>query len=105
MFYPYNQGKQGCAFLQGDYGIDGWTDIDDGVCSLAEIAGYDKSYGNHVGDWESVTIRFLGNTPLYVYLSAHGDRPQYNWNQFEFDGTRPIVYSALGSHLGFCSVY
>ncbi|MCP4746635.1 MAG: Vps62-related protein [Desulfobacteraceae bacterium] len=98
MFYPYNQGKEGCKFLQGDYYIGGWEDIDDGVCALAGIAGYDKSYGNHVGDWESVTVRFSGDTPIYAYLSAHGDRPQYNWSDLEFDGDRPVVYSALGSH-------
>lgn len=98
MFYPYNQGKEGCKYLQGDYYAGGWSDIDDGVCSLASIAGYDKSYGNHVGDWESVTVRFSGNDPIFAYLSAHGDRPQHNWSELELDGSRPVVYSALGSH-------
>lgn len=98
MFYPYNQGKQGCRYLQGHYEIAGWRDIPSNVCTLASLAGYDKSYGNHVGDWESVTIRFQGNEPIAAYLSAHGDRPKHNWHDLEFDGQRPVVYSAKGSH-------
>ncbi|MDE1462042.1 Vps62-related protein [Spartinivicinus poritis] len=99
MFYPYNQGKKGCEFLQGDYKFNGWEDLSGSTaCKLASVANYNKSYGNHVGDWESVTVRFNGNTPIAAYLSAHGDRPKHNWNELEFDGQRPIVYSALGSH-------
>ncbi|PRP91379.1 hypothetical protein ENSA5_54960 [Enhygromyxa salina] len=77
-YYPYNRGK-----------------------SVA-----DTIWGNHVGDWEHITVRLLGNadegyTPSQVYLSAHSFGGAYDWDSGEvelFEGTHPVVYSAWGSH-------
>ena len=78
MYYPYNRGK--------------------------ELV--DTIWGNHVGDWEHITVRLLLNpdesfTPSQVYLSAHSFGGAYDWNGGEvelFEGTHPVVYSAWGSH-------
>ena len=45
-FYPYNRGKRVCIGLYIDYLID------------KGCAGEYSVFGNHVGDWESVVIRF-----------------------------------------------
>jgi Vacuolar protein sorting-associated protein 62 len=73
IFYPYNRGKN--------------------------IA--DTVWGNHVGDWEHVTVRLLDLEPSQIYVSAHSFGGAYAWDSGEvelFEGTHPIVYSAWGSH-------
>jgi hypothetical protein len=75
-YYPYNRGK--------------------------EVV--DTIWGNHVGDWEHITVRLNRGadealTPLQVYLSAHSFGGAYDWAQIErFEATHPVVYSARGSH-------
>jgi hypothetical protein len=75
-FYPYNRGK--------------------------EVV--DTIWGNHVGDWEHITVRLMRGpgdvlTPLQVYLSAHSFGGAYDWADVERTGdTHPVVYSAWGSH-------
>lgn len=75
-FYPYNRGK--------------------------EVV--DTIWGNHVGDWEHITVRLMRGpgevlTPLQVYLSAHSFGGAYDWAEVERTGdTHPVVYSAWGSH-------
>ena len=78
MYYPYNRGKEAA----------------------------DTIWGNHVGDWEHITVRLLQNpdlsySPSQVYLSAHSFGGAYDWGGGEvelYDGTHPVVYAAWGSH-------
>lgn len=88
MFYPYNRGKYvNPVFWDTDY------------------------YGNHVGDWEHSTVRFVNGRPYRVYLSQHGDGAVYPFadknlmltgsNAGEFGAQ---VYSAKGSHALYASV-
>jgi hypothetical protein len=75
-YYPYNRGK----------------DVVDTI------------WGNHVGDWEHITVRLMRApdmtlSPLQVYLSAHSFGGAYDWADVErFEETHPVVYSARGSH-------
>ena len=36
--------------------------------------------GNHVGDWEHVTVRLRNNRPHQMYIGAHDFGGVYNWN-------------------------
>lgn len=64
----------------------------------------DTIWGNHVGDWEHITVRLLRGddevlTPSQIYLSAHSFGGIYEWGEVElFEDTHPVVYSAEGSH-------
>lgn len=78
-FYPYNRGK--------------------------DILG--SIFGNHVGDWEKIRIRFVGEKPLTMKVAYHDSAriypvpaPNTNDNSSEVMmwGTHPIIYSAKGSH-------
>ncbi|MBK8266416.1 MAG: Vps62-related protein [Nannocystis sp.] len=75
-WYPYNRGK----------------------------SAVDTIWGNHVGDWEHITVRLLRGddeslSPAQVYLSAHSFGGAYDWLDVErYDETHPVVYSAWGSH-------
>lgn len=80
LYYPHNRGK--------------------------DVAG--SVWGNHVGDWEHVTVRLMqayddqtGWTlkPVQIYLSAHDFGGIYAWDEIPVTGaTHPVVYSAWGSH-------
>lgn len=96
-FYPYNLGKNTCTTLApGDHCL-----------------GQRVEMGDHVGDWELVTIRFANGKPEAVHVGSHGNElPDSAWNFFapqwtkggadrhvlEWEGTHPVVYSAGGSH-------
>jgi hypothetical protein len=64
----------------------------------------DTIWGNHVGDWEHITVRLLRGpgdalTPTQAYLSAHSFGGAYAWADIErFEETHPVVYAARGSH-------
>lgn len=64
----------------------------------------DTIWGNHVSDWEHVTIRFsLGDgnkmVPQEVYGSAHENGNTRAWSAVSKTSEgRPIVYLASGSH-------
>jgi hypothetical protein len=64
----------------------------------------DTIWGNHVGDWEHITVRLLRDpndelAPDQVYLSAHSFGGAYPWAELEkIEATHPVVYSAWGSH-------
>lgn len=64
----------------------------------------DTIWGNHVGDWEHITVRLQRGqdqslTPVQAYLSAHSFGGVYEWAEIErFEETHPVVYSAWGSH-------
>ncbi|MFT3766208.1 MAG: Vps62-related protein [Minicystis sp.] len=84
-FYPYNDGKDVCIGLWGG--------------SLGCVGGY-ESFGNHVGDWEHVMIRFVNGNPTQVFLSAHDGGAPFNYGDPALtlvDG-HPVVFAALGSH-------
>ncbi|WP_331730668.1 Vps62-related protein (plasmid) [Kitasatospora sp. NBC_00070] len=84
MFYPYNNGKRVCIGVYTPFGCAG---------------GY-STFGNHVGDWEHVTVRYVDDQPYQVTLSQHeGDQTfLYGSKYLELDLFRPVVYAATGSH-------
>lgn len=92
-----------------------WADKGGGVVDLVYFVYYpynrgksvaDTIWGNHVGDWEHITVRLLEQpdgslAPSQVYLSAHSFGGAYDWNSGEVevhDGTHPVAYAAWGSH-------
>ncbi|KAL3566670.1 hypothetical protein D5086_032085 [Populus alba] len=57
--------------------------------------------GQHVGDWEHVTLRISNfNGQLCgLYLSAHSGGTWYDASELEFqDGNKAVVYSSLNGH-------
>ena len=69
------------------------------------IAGME--FGNHIGDWEHVTVRLLvkkaGGSitlrPVVMDYSAHFMRNYVAWDEIEtVKGTHPVAYIACGSH-------
>ena len=40
--------------------------------------------GNHVGDWEHVTVRLKNNRPWKMYVGAHNFGGVYTWNGHTF---------------------
>jgi hypothetical protein len=64
-------------------------------------------FGNHVSDWEHITIRFAKFTyngvdylkPIQVKYPSHNFAYDYTWAEVtKVDNTHPVAYSALGSH-------
>lgn len=64
-------------------------------------------FGNHVGDWEHITIRFAKFThngvdylkPIQVRYPTHSFANEYTWAEVEkVEGTHLVGYSADGSH-------
>ncbi|XP_078597689.1 uncharacterized protein LOC144873868 [Branchiostoma floridae x Branchiostoma japonicum] len=55
MFYPYNRGKKVCI----------------GVRVFGKCVGGYSNFGHHVGDWEHMTARLVGDQPSSIYVSAH----------------------------------
>lgn len=63
-------------------------------------------YGNHVGDWEHVLIRFDHGKPREAFLSAHEWGSAYRFDVLEkspADSQRPVIYAGLGSHAHYAS--
>jgi hypothetical protein len=82
-FYPYNNGKRVCIGVYTPWGC---------------VGGY-SSFGNHVGDWEHVTIRFVDDKPYQVSLSQHdGGQTLVYGAEGILAGDQPVVYAAKGSH-------
>ncbi|WP_437317548.1 Vps62-related protein [Sorangium sp. So ce385] len=86
MFYPYNNGKVVCL-LYLDYG-------------LGTTCGKSIRFGNHVGDWEHMTVRFIDGRPAQVFLAQHsgGETLAYGQKHLGIDGWHAETYSAKGSH-------
>ncbi len=82
MFYPYNYGKDVCFSLAPA-----------GYCLSKRVA-----MGNHLGDWESITLRLEGGRVTAIRMGAHGQRKNYGPHEVEWRGDHPVVYSAKGSH-------
>jgi len=85
MFYPYNNGKRVCIGL---------------YIPVIGCAGGYSTFGNHVGDWERVTLRLVGGTPSQIWLSQHSEGQTFRYGDpaVALDGERPVVYAAQGSH-------
>jgi hypothetical protein len=101
-FYPYNYGKDICPSVAPDN----------------NCVGIRVSMGNHVADWELMTIRFERGKPVAVHVGAHGNDipntaytfrapawthnggpPEPFWKfVLQWEGDHPVVYSAAGSH-------
>lgn len=63
--------------------------------------------GDHVGDWERVTVRLAKFTdqntnyvkPVQVFYGAHSFGTTYTWSEVDkVNDTHPVAYSAFGSH-------
>lgn len=88
-FFPYNNGKRVCV---GVY--------DESFLNLGCLGKY-SIFGNHVGDWEHVTVRFVDGYPQELAMEAHGNTSIFPWGSRKvemLDQSHPIVYSAQGSH-------
>ncbi|MCJ1339585.1 Vacuolar protein sorting-associated protein 62 [Bachmanniomyces sp. S44760] len=55
-------------------------------------------FGNHVGDWEHVCVRFQHGIPKAVFFSEHNFGDAYSYEAVQKIGKRPVIYSATGSH-------
>lgn len=64
---------------------------------------FNVRFGNHVGDWEHSCIRFHHGTPRAVYYSEHSFGSAYSYKAVEKYGTRPVVYSAVGTHANYAT--
>ncbi|CAH1111590.1 unnamed protein product [Psylliodes chrysocephalus] len=113
IFYPYNEGKKVCV-------IGGVPTLQVFNTCLGSL----KTLGNHVGDWEHMSLSFVGkNVPQSLYLAVHDTGAYYTYNEqnryFQFDhpakrkavaqipkfppilynqGDHPVIFSANGSH-------
>ncbi|XP_065060730.1 uncharacterized protein LOC135687989 isoform X2 [Rhopilema esculentum] len=95
VFFPYNRGKHACM-----------GPVINNKCTTRNC----RWFGNHVGDWEHVTIQLKNNYPYKMYISAHDFGGTYWYNSrigaFAKGGDRvkftrcghPIVFCAKGSH-------
>ncbi|KAG8739751.1 hypothetical protein FRC12_016215, partial [Ceratobasidium sp. 428] len=61
-------------------------------------------YGDHVGDWENIMIRFYNGKPQAVHYSQHSDGPAYTYDATPKYSLRPIAFSAVGSHANYATV-
>lgn len=62
--------------------------------------GY-STFGNHVGDWEHITIRFVDGYITKAYLAAHSGGKELRWGYkyLRFiEGSHLKAYAAKGSH-------
>lgn len=84
VFFPFNYGKDVCV------GLDQF-----GVC-LGEV----KTFGNHVGDWEHVSLRLQGGEPSQIYVGVHSFGAWYTWDRanqwFFFDHGEPLHRNKKG---------
>jgi len=77
-FYPYNYGKDVCVGLE-----------EFGIC-----LGSVRTFGNHVGDWEHLSLRIQNGEPVEAYLGVHSFGAWYTWDRnssrFEFSEGEPL---------------
>lgn len=64
----------------------------------------DTIWGNHVGDWEHLTVRLDSQlNPIAVYMSQHDGGETISWADVEKSDTHPVAYAAWGSHALYSS--
>lgn len=85
MFYPYNGGKRVCI---GTYN------------AVHKCIGRFSTFGNHVGDWEHVTVRFVEGRPTQVYMAQHAEGQLFSFGDKALSllNFHPETYAAFGSH-------
>ncbi|EWC47694.1 hypothetical protein DRE_02894 [Drechslerella stenobrocha 248] len=59
------------------------------------------TFGDHVGDWEHIMIRFKDGVPSAVWYSQHADGQAFTYSATRKNGKRPIGYSSKGSHANY----
>jgi hypothetical protein len=65
--------------------------------------------GRHQGDWEQVTLRFHRDSSTanwmldQIFLSQHSGGQWLAFDQFEYSGSHPMIYSALDSHANYAT--
>lgn len=70
LFFPYNEGKEVCFLGK----VPAPTIF--GAC-----LGRRKTMGNHVGDWEHMSISFQGKpVPYELYMAAHDAGVYYRYD-------------------------
>jgi hypothetical protein len=74
------------------------SQLGDLEAAIEFAARLDNTEEIHQGDWEGVTFAFNGETPTTVSLHQHGNATPVAFAQLELRGTRPVLYSGLGSH-------
>ncbi|KAK6342276.1 hypothetical protein TWF730_001752 [Orbilia blumenaviensis] len=58
-------------------------------------------FGDHVGDWEHIMVRFQNGVPSALWYSQHADGQAFTYDAVQKLGKRPIGYSAKGSHANY----
>ena len=76
-FYPYNRGKNVCI----------------GAAGSGRCFGGCTVMGNHVADWEHVTVRLVNNRPSKMYIGAHNFGGIYTWNGHTFAKGRLSLFT------------
>ncbi|XP_022913223.2 uncharacterized protein [Onthophagus taurus] len=115
-FFPYNEGKKVC-FLGSRIPVPF-------IPVLNKCLGVTKKIGNHVGDFEHITISFNSNyEPIELFASTHDIGAYYSYDlrgrvfrykdqrrrktllkhinfpaEVRLDRNRPVLYAARGSH-------
>ncbi|KAF2709729.1 hypothetical protein K504DRAFT_467679 [Pleomassaria siparia CBS 279.74] len=60
------------------------------------------NFGNHVGDWEHLMVRFSNGVPQAVWYSQHANGEAFKYDTVDKkDDSRPIAYSAQGTHANY----
>ncbi|XP_069938478.1 uncharacterized protein [Cherax quadricarinatus] len=118
MFYPYNYGKKVCTANLGFIFGRVFKPRINGVCHGEEL-----TMGSHTGDWEHISIKFKGSSPVQMYISTHTFGAYYTYDPHHriflyasqdvregiqmspeypqtiyLAGFHPILYAAKGSH-------
>ncbi|KAI9855209.1 MAG: hypothetical protein M1813_000504 [Trichoglossum hirsutum] len=60
-----------------------------------------QTMGNHIGDWEHTMVRFKDGKPVSMWYSQHDNGQAFTYEALSKNGTRPIVYSAIGTHANY----
>ena len=64
------------------------------IISILDVS----SFGDHVGDWEHVMVRFYNGSPTYIFLSQHSNGVAYPYSSLLSSNGRATVYIAQGDH-------